>query len=79
MIEGCKAPDCKDFATATVEWQTILPQQKLQADHEHYFENELENEQQAFTHVRLTNFPDGGISRMRLWGRGLPNPSQRGA
>ena len=69
MIEGCTAPIGTDFATALVEWQTILPQQKLQADHEHYFESELINTDKVFTHARLTIFPDGGISRMRLWGK----------
>lgn len=49
-------------------WKTILPQSKLQADHEHFFEKEIASKD-AFTHVRLSIFPDGGISRMRLWGR----------
>jgi allantoicase len=69
MIEGCTAPIGTDFATRNNEWQTILPQQKLQADHEHYFESELINTDKIFTHARLTIFPDGGISRMRLWGK----------
>ncbi len=50
-----------------VEWKTILPQTKLKADHEHYFEN-IESKG-PFTHVRLTIFPDGGISRMRIFGK----------
>lgn len=53
--------------STTITWKTILPQSKLQADHEHYFEKEIINKQ-PFTHVRLTIFPDGGISRMRAWG-----------
>ena len=70
MIEGCtiEAGRKPDWQAETIAWQTILPAQKLQADHEHYFEKELENTKQTFTHVRLTIFPDGGISRMRLWG-----------
>ena len=68
MIEGCTAPHGTDFATTEVIWEPIMPQQKLQADHEHYFESELVNKDKAFTHVRLTIFPDGGISRMRLGG-----------
>ena len=68
MIEGCTVTAGTDFSAAMVEWQTILPQQKLQADHEHFFEKEIMNADQNFTHVRLTIFPDGGISRMRLGG-----------
>ena len=79
MIEGCSAPAGTDFATTVVEWETILPQQKLQADHEHYFEKEIVNSHKYFTHVRLIIFPDGGISRMRLGGTASPNPSKGGA
>ena len=65
LIEGCdilteeesKLPD-------DVKWKTLLLQSKLQADHEHYFD--VDNKD-AFTHVRLSIFPDGGVSRMRLW------------
>ncbi len=56
-----------DMNSADLKWTEILPKQKLQADYEHYFENEIIN-QGPFTHVRLTIFPDGGISRMRLFG-----------
>jgi allantoicase len=68
MIEGCEAAADTDFATTNIEWKPILPQQKLQADHEHFFEEKIVNSDKVFTHVRLTIFPDGGISRMRLWG-----------
>jgi len=70
MIEGCNidAGKEKDIAGSGIEWTTILPQIKLSADHEHYFEDEIVNKG-PFTHARLTIFPDGGISRMRLWGR----------
>ncbi|MEO7310969.1 MAG: allantoicase [Chitinophagaceae bacterium] len=69
LIEGCTiSPDDEaNLATDQIEWMTILPQVKLQADHEHYFETEIATNE-AFTHARLTIFPDGGISRMRLWG-----------
>ncbi len=71
MIEGCNIEEGKnvDLQTEDIKWSTILPQTKLQADYEHYFENELENTDKKFTHIRLTIFPDGGISRMRLWGK----------
>lgn len=52
----------------TFDWTEILPQQKLRADHEHYFDL---NATAAFTHVRLNIYPDGGISRMRIFGHKL--------
>ena len=33
----------------------------------HEFEAEISGSG-AFTHVRLNIFPDGGVSRLRLWG-----------
>ena len=49
----------------SLDWKEILPKQKLQAHHEHYFDIPSN---ESFTHARLNIFPDGGISRMRLFG-----------
>jgi allantoicase len=69
LVEGCdiSKDEEKDILSESIEWKTILPQSKLQADFEHVFEAEINNKE-TFTHVRLMIFPDGGISRMRLWG-----------
>jgi allantoicase len=56
-----------DFSSSAVAWVEILPKAKLQADNEHFFESELVAKG-PFTHVRLNIFPDGGISRLRLFG-----------
>ena len=45
----------------------ILPKVKLQADKEHYFDTEIISAG-PYSHVRLNIFPDGGISRLRLFG-----------
>ena len=53
----------------TINWLPIIGQTKLYAHREHVFVKELINDKtQAFTHVRLSIFPDGGISRMRVFG-----------
>ena len=69
LLEGChiSIEYEKKLNDETIEWKTILPQVKLSADHEHYFEEIASKD--IFTHVRLSIFPDGGVSRMRLWGR----------
>ena len=69
LIEGCNIAykEESQFGTDAIEWTAILPQTKLSADHEHLFEDEIKNKG-PFTHARLTIFPDGGISRLRLWG-----------
>ena len=70
IIEGCDIAEADEklLSSDTFEWTTILPSVKLSADHEHYFENEIVRHD-AVTHVRLTIFPDGGVSRLRLWGK----------
>jgi allantoicase len=51
-------------------WPTLLPEMKLQADHEHIFNAEVLS-LGPLTHVRLNLHPDGGVSRLRLWGKDL--------
>jgi len=64
LIEGANTTD-NDIENAN--WTTILSQTKLSADKEHFYEKELVS-QDVFTHIRLNIFPDGGVSRLRLWG-----------
>ena len=64
LLEGCSS---EDEHIENAVWTPILPESKLQAHHEHLFESEIES-MENFTHVRLSIFPDGGISRLRLWG-----------
>ena len=68
LLEGCNIllKDENKLQISEIKWTTILPQTKLTGDNEHYYEKEIENKE-PFTHVRLSIFPDGGISRMRLW------------
>ena len=67
-IEGCNAKNDDDVLTGKIPWQTILPEQKLSADKEHEFKKEV-NSTGIVSHVRLNIFPDGGISRLRLFGK----------
>lgn len=56
-----------DLNSSDITWTEVLPKVKLHADLEHFFKDEIKN-QGPFTHVRLNIFPDGGISRLRLFG-----------
>jgi len=49
-------------------WQTLLPEAKLSMDQQHFFESELQDTGPV-THVRMSIYPDGGVSRLRLFGR----------
>ena len=63
-LEGCFS---QNENLSNLNWKEILPSQKLNAHCEHFFEKEIKNSG-PFTHVRLNIFPDGGVSRLRLFG-----------
>ena len=65
MIEGCVWDTDTNFDSFA--WKAVLPESKLQAHKEHFFEKEI-SDHGPFTHIKLIIFPDGGISRLRLWG-----------
>jgi allantoicase len=49
----------------------VLPKVQLGPHREHYFQLESAGKG-AFTHVRLTIFPDGGVKRVRVFGSKVP-------
>jgi len=68
-IEGCVAPSAStdELTGPGTRWREILPMTKLQADTRHFFERELCSSDEC-THIRLNIYPDGGVSRLRVWG-----------
>lgn len=52
-----------------IVWQELLPKTRLQPHTRHVFVEELKDCPAAVTHARLNIFPDGGVSRLRLYGR----------
>lgn len=57
----------QSITTQSLFWSTLLGEQKLSMDAVHRF-GELA-ELGPISHVRFNIFPDGGVSRLRLWGR----------
>ncbi|RDU99122.1 allantoicase [Trinickia dinghuensis] len=53
--------------TQAMFWPTLLGEQKLQMDKQHFFESEIAAIGPV-THLRLNIIPDGGVSRLRAWG-----------
>lgn len=49
-------------------WKPILPRQKLQMDHIHDYAGAILQAVGPVTHVRYAMYPDGGTSRLRLFG-----------
>ena len=57
----------EQIATQSLFWRELLPNQKLSMDTEHHFS--VLEDLGSITHVKLNIYPDGGISRLRLFGR----------
>jgi allantoicase len=53
--------------TSAMFWPTLLERRPLTADAIHEFGSEL-SDVGPVTHVRLNIYPDGGVSRLRLFG-----------
>ena len=57
----------QSLVTQSQFWRTLLPEQKLEMDAICRFESEVED-LGPVTHVRVNIIPDGGLSRVRLYG-----------
>lgn len=71
--ESCSLEACYSNSASTETllndsnaWKELLPRTKLKANARHIFKKL--NDSNAATHVRFHIYPDGGISRLRLFG-----------
>mmetsp|Transcript_11919 Transcript_11919/g.34181 ORF Transcript_11919/g.34181 Transcript_11919/m.34181 type:complete len:476 (-) Transcript_11919:160-1587(-) len=80
-VEGCYDPDetgtrvveggYDPFEEGNGDWFTLIPRSRMSPDAEHVFErsnDQLQNANIPITHVRVSIFPDGGLSRVRIYG-----------
>lgn len=58
----------EQIETQSLFWKELLPPQKLEMHQEHEFAVQI-NTVGPITHIRLNIFPDGGVSRLRLFGK----------
>ncbi len=57
-----------ELAAASMHWPCLLTEQPMSADAEHRFADELVDVGPV-SHVRMNLHPDGGVSRLRLFGQ----------
>jgi allantoicase len=57
------------IVTQSMFWPELLPPQKLSADAVHEFDEGSLSTLGAVNYVKLNIFPDGGVSRLRVFGR----------
>jgi allantoicase len=69
--EGYPSPEA--LAGDTTGWEPIVPLSKLTGDGHNVF---TVTGTRRFTHVRLSAHPDGGIARLRVLGRVVPDPRE---
>jgi allantoicase len=74
-IDACETTSDLDVESLTrEEWLEVLTRSPLTGDTENRFE--LSEPTPRVTHVRLNIFPDGGVARLRVYGRVIPSWSQ---
>jgi allantoicase len=69
-LRGIHAPAARitDLIDPRAEWVTIFGERELEAHTRHFFDGAALQSRGPFTHVRLDVYPDGGVSRLRVWG-----------
>ncbi len=75
-LRGIYAPGARvtELVDPELPWSTILDESKLEAHTRHFFRGDRIQSAGPFTHVRLDIYPDGGISRLRVWGHREAQP-----
>ena len=59
----------RSLIQASMFWPELMGEQKLAADTIHTFESQKLHSLGPVSHVKLNIFPDGGVSRLRIFGR----------
>jgi len=65
LIDGASADS---IIAQSESWPQLLPPQKLEMNREHVFRDAIEKIGPV-NHLRINIFPDGGLSRVRLYGK----------
>jgi allantoicase len=67
-LEGAMFASDREVSNSSPEWDVLLQESKLKMDQQHYFDAELQDIGPV-SHVRVSIYPDGGLSRVRLFGQ----------
>ena len=59
----------RSLATQSMFWKELMGEQKLEMDRIHSFGGKVIQKLGPVSHVKLNIFPDGGVSRLRVFGR----------
>ena len=81
LIEACCRPDAtakelQESPSASSDWKVLMSRTRLGPSAIHKFGADLVQRVGPITHIRITIYPDGGIMRLRLYGRQADPPSK---
>jgi allantoicase len=62
--------NAKSIISKSKKWKTILNKTKLYAHRKHNFYNKV-MKNNKINYIRINIFPDGGISRVRIFGKAI--------
>ncbi|HEU0230194.1 MAG TPA: allantoicase [Burkholderiaceae bacterium] len=70
-VQGALVLESTDqsLITQAMFWPVILAEQKTEMDKQHFYASQDIIPLGPVSHVRVNIFPDGGVSRVRIWGR----------
>ena len=70
-IQAAYSPNTPEqtLVTQSMFWETLLEPQKTNANAVHNFGKDKLQLNKPVTHIRVNIFPDGGISRVRVYGK----------
>lgn len=57
------------IVTQSIFWEELISTQKLQMHNKHFYDKSFLLHKKPITHIRVNIFPDGGISRLKLFGK----------
>ncbi|PZH08759.1 allantoicase [Streptomyces sp. NTH33] len=66
------SPSPEELLADDVEWTALVPRTAVGGHAANGFEVDVER---RFTHLRLNQYPDGGIARLRVYGEVVPDPA----
>ncbi|QKW49891.1 allantoicase [Streptomyces buecherae] len=69
------APSARDLLSDAVRWEPLVPPTPVRGHAANGFAVDAER---RFTHLRLCQYPDGGIARLRVHGTVVPDPEWLG-
>ena len=59
----------ESVVTQSMFWEELITSKSLEMDKKHYFDKSFLLHNKPITHIRINIFPDGGISRLKLFGK----------